>query len=60
MPDDRGQYIGLRRGIDAQPRALSEVPPLTEGHVVKGGRNQDPSQIKERPAAPGAINRRNA
>lgn len=29
--------------------------PLVEGYVVKGGRNQGPSQIKERPAAPGAI-----
>ncbi|OFX05667.1 MAG: hypothetical protein A3E78_03215 [Alphaproteobacteria bacterium RIFCSPHIGHO2_12_FULL_63_12] len=28
------------------------VRPLTEGFVVKGGRNQGPSQIKERPAPP--------
>lgn len=32
-----------------------KTPPLTEGFVVKGGRNQGPSQIKDRPAAPGAI-----
>lgn len=34
------------------------VRPLTEGYVVKGGRNQDPSQIKTRPAPPGGIPRR--
>jgi hypothetical protein len=31
------------------------TPPLTEGYVVKGGHNTFPSQIKERPAAPGAM-----
>lgn len=29
--------------------------PLTEGMVRKGGRNEGPSQITERPAAPGAM-----
>lgn len=29
------------------------TPPLTEGMVRKGGRNQGSSQVKERPAAPG-------
>lgn len=33
------------------------VRALTEGKVKKGGRNADISQIKERPPAPGAINR---
>ena len=42
-----------------QPDLLqdSTVPPITEGMVRKGGRNQGPSQVKARPAAPGAINR---
>lgn len=31
------------------------VRPLTEGYVVKGGHNAYPSQITERPPAPGAI-----
>jgi hypothetical protein len=36
----------------------STVPPLTEGTVVKGGHNTYPSQIKERPPAPGPIRRK--
>lgn len=36
-------------------RETDRVRPLTEGYVVKGGRNHGPSQIKERPAPPGAI-----
>lgn len=37
------------------PMKKASTPPLTEGKVVKGGRNQGPSQVKERPAAPDAI-----
>lgn len=33
------------------------VRPLTEGMIEKGGRNQGPSQILDRPLAPGAIER---
>ena len=42
---------------DFPPIALA--PPLTEGYVVKGGQNTFPSQVRERPAAPGAISRNN-
>lgn len=31
------------------------VPPITEGMTRKGGRNQEPSQIKQRPAKPGKV-----
>lgn len=41
---------------DVTPKK-SDIPPLTEGMVRKGGRNQGSSQIKERPAAPAAMNR---
>lgn len=76
MPDDRGQYIGLRRGAavtqfipkeragDPDFPGIPELvpfrgaPPLTEGYIVKGGVNSFPSQVKERPPAPGAINPR--
>jgi hypothetical protein len=37
--------------------AASGTRPLTEGYVVKGGQNAFPSQIKDRPPAPGAIDR---
>lgn len=39
---------------------IPPVRPLTEGYTVKGGRNQGPSQITERPAAPSPINPRPA
>lgn len=35
--------------------SIERVRPITEGMVRKGGRNQEPSQIKKRPPPPGAI-----
>ena len=50
---------GNKLMVTVQPNPIGFVifptPPLTEGHVVKGGRNQGPSQIVERPPPPGAI-----
>lgn len=40
---------------DVEGEGMSVTRELTEGYVVKGGRNQGESQIKERPPAPGAI-----
>jgi hypothetical protein len=41
---------------DVTPKkAKAETPPITEGMTRKGGRNQGPSKIKERPAAPAPI-----
>lgn len=37
------------------PPLLPRVRPLTEGYVVKGGRNHGPSQIQTRPPAPAPI-----
>lgn len=38
------------------PKKKDAAPPITEGMVRKGGRNQGPSQVKERPAAPQPMN----
>jgi len=48
-------YLGWKTARRKQKKASVSVS-LEEGYVVKGGRNQGPSQIKERPPAPGAIN----
>lgn len=41
---------------DVTPKkAKAETPPITEGMTRKGGRNQGPSKIKVRPAAPAPI-----
>lgn len=45
----------MRPWRDVSPPRYDRVPPITEGYVVKGGRNQGPSQITVRPPAPGAI-----
>jgi hypothetical protein len=49
------QGLSLRKAPTNPPSGGSSVQPMTGGYVVKGGRNEGPSQIKKRPAPPAAI-----
>lgn len=49
----------MTRKTNETPELFGDkIPPITEGRVRKGGQNQGPSQVKERPAAPKPMSKR--
>lgn len=50
----RKDYAFVKPVAD-MPDEKGSSPPITEGMIVKGGRNQGPSQIVNRPPAPAPI-----
>ena len=49
---DVSAFVAKMKAALAGKPVRPEVPPITEGYVVKGGHNTAPSQIKERPKPP--------
>jgi len=54
----RNSDVAYLRKKVAALSVMTDIRPLTEGCVVKGGQNVFPSQVQERPAPPGAINQK--